>query len=75
MYSLDNINLYYFFQVDAEKHTMAKYLMEVTLPDYTSVKFLPSEIAAAALCLALKLLDNSAWVNTFLYYLICYNNY
>lgn len=36
--------------------------MEVTLPDYTSVQYLPSEIAAAALCLSLKLIDNSEWV-------------
>ncbi|KXJ27183.1 G2/mitotic-specific cyclin-B [Exaiptasia diaphana] len=55
-------------EVDAEKHTMAKYLMEVTLPDYTSVKFLPSEIAAAALCLALKLIDKSSWTPTLEYY-------
>jgi cyclin B len=52
-----------YIKVDAQKHTMAKYLMELTLVDYASVKFLPSEIAAAALCLSMKLLDKSEWVN------------
>ncbi|KAK3701789.1 hypothetical protein QZH41_009801, partial [Actinostola sp. cb2023] len=55
-------------EVTPENHNMAKYLMETTLQDYTSVQFLPSEIAAAALCLSLKLLDNSEWTPTLEYY-------
>uniref|UniRef100_A0A8C9SHX2 Cyclin B2 n=1 Tax=Scleropages formosus TaxID=113540 RepID=A0A8C9SHX2_SCLFO len=34
---------------NAEKHTLAKYLMELTLVDYNMVHYNPSEIAAAAL--------------------------
>uniref|UniRef100_A0A8C9STX7 Cyclin B2 n=1 Tax=Scleropages formosus TaxID=113540 RepID=A0A8C9STX7_SCLFO len=38
---------------NAEKHTLAKYLMELTLVDYNMVHYNPSEIAAAALfCVA-----------------------
>ena len=49
-------------QVDPKKHTLAKYFMELCLIDYQSVKFLPSEIAAAALCLSIKAVDDSEWV-------------
>ena len=52
------------FQVDANKHTLAKYLMELTIVEYDMVQYLPSQIAAAALCLSMRLLDNSKWVNT-----------
>ncbi|KAK6476807.1 G2/mitotic-specific cyclin-B2 [Huso huso] len=46
---------------DAEKHTLAKYLMELTLVDYDLLHRHPSEIAAAALCLSQNLLDGSKW--------------
>ncbi|XP_063782259.1 G2/mitotic-specific cyclin-B2-like [Pseudophryne corroboree] len=46
---------------DAEQHTLAKYLMELTLIDYDMVHFHPSEIAAAALCLSQKLLCQGSW--------------
>ncbi|XP_041082462.1 G2/mitotic-specific cyclin-B2-like isoform X2 [Polyodon spathula] len=46
---------------DAEKHTLAKYLMELTLLDYDLLHQHPSEIAAAALCLSQNLLDGSKW--------------
>ncbi|KAG9489439.1 hypothetical protein GDO78_005420 [Eleutherodactylus coqui] len=46
---------------DAEQHTLAKYLMELTLTDYDMVHFRPSEIASAALCLAQKVLDQGSW--------------
>lgn len=49
-------------QADAEQHTLAKYLMELTLVDYEMVHFHPSEIAAAALCLAQKVLGVGIWV-------------
>ncbi|OBS66696.1 hypothetical protein A6R68_04761 [Neotoma lepida] len=47
-----------FMQVDVEQHTLAKYLMELTMLDYDMVHFAPSQIAAGAFCLALKILDN-----------------
>ncbi|XP_073443058.1 G2/mitotic-specific cyclin-B2-like isoform X1 [Dendrobates tinctorius] len=46
---------------DAERHTLSKYLMELTLGDYDMVHFRPSEIASAALCLAQKVLDEGSW--------------
>ncbi|XP_053318567.1 G2/mitotic-specific cyclin-B2-like [Spea bombifrons] len=46
---------------DAEQHTLAKYLMELTLIDYDMVHFRPSEIAAAALCLSQKVLAQGCW--------------
>ncbi|CAI9622679.1 unnamed protein product [Staurois parvus] len=46
---------------DAEQHTLAKYLMELTLVDYEMVHFNPSEVAAAALCLAQKVLYVGSW--------------
>ena len=47
---------------------MAKYFMELTLVDYESVKFLPSEIAAAALFIAIKAEDNLEWTPTLEFY-------
>ncbi|XP_058484491.1 G2/mitotic-specific cyclin-B2 isoform X1 [Solea solea] len=46
---------------DVERHTLAKYLMELTLLDYNMVHYRPSEIAAASLCLAQQLLDKLPW--------------
>ncbi|XP_023581434.1 G2/mitotic-specific cyclin-B1-like [Trichechus manatus latirostris] len=48
-------------EVDVEQHTLAKYLMELTMLDYNMVHFPPSQIAAGAFCLALKILDNGEW--------------
>ncbi|KAM4675026.1 G2/mitotic-specific cyclin-B2-like [Discoglossus pictus] len=53
---------------DAEQHTLAKYLMELTLVDYDMVHFNPSEIAAAALCLSQKILGQGRWGATQHYY-------
>ncbi|DBA13466.1 TPA: hypothetical protein GDO54_018529 [Pyxicephalus adspersus] len=53
---------------DAEQHTLAKYLMELTLVDYEMVHFPPSEIAASALCLAHKVLGVGSWAATQHYY-------
>ncbi|KAJ8391595.1 hypothetical protein AAFF_G00087360 [Aldrovandia affinis] len=47
--------------VDAETHTMAKYLMELTLTDYDMLHYHPSEIAAAALCLSQLVVDGTKW--------------
>lgn len=54
--------------VDASKHTMAKYLMELTIIEYDMVQYYPSEIAAAALCLSMKLLDGTKWTDTLEHY-------
>ena len=53
-------------EVDVELHTLAKYLMELTMLDYDMVHFPPSQIAAGAFCLALKILDNGEWVSSVL---------
>lgn len=55
--------LYLCWKVDASKHTLAKYLMELTIIEYDMVQYNPSQIAAAALCLSMKLLDGSKWVS------------
>lgn len=55
-------------QVDANKHTLAKYLMELTITEYDMVSVKPSNIAAAALCLSMKLLDGSKWTETLSHY-------
>ncbi|NXT21618.1 CCNB2 protein, partial [Syrrhaptes paradoxus] len=48
-------------EADAKQHTLAKYLMELTLTDYDMVHHHPSEIAAAALCLSQKILGHDKW--------------
>lgn len=55
------------FQVDAKKHTLAKYLMEITLVDYELSLLLPSQIAAAASYLSTHLIDKQSaeWVSSF----------
>lgn len=54
--------------VDSTMHTLAKYLMEVGLPEYDMAHIKPSLIAAAALYLSLKLLTESQWNDTLQYY-------
>ncbi|XP_067297862.1 G2/mitotic-specific cyclin-B2 isoform X1 [Pseudorasbora parva] len=49
---------------DAEKHTLAKYFLELTLLDYDMVHYNPSETAAAALCLSQLVLDGHKWSPT-----------
>ncbi|XP_068180129.1 G2/mitotic-specific cyclin-B2-like [Antennarius striatus] len=49
---------------DATSHTLAKYLMELTLIDYNMVHYRPSEIAAASLCLTQLLFDGLPWSST-----------
>uniref|UniRef100_A0A8C0J8W2 Cyclin B1 n=1 Tax=Chelonoidis abingdonii TaxID=106734 RepID=A0A8C0J8W2_CHEAB len=56
-------------EVDLEQHTLAKYLMELSLVDYEMVHYPPSQIAAAAFCLALKVLDGGEWTPTLQHYL------
>ncbi|XP_067127724.1 G2/mitotic-specific cyclin-B-like [Centruroides vittatus] len=54
--------------VDATTHTLAKYLMETTIVEYDLAHYSPSHVAAAALYLSMKLLDNSPWNKTLVYY-------
>lgn len=49
---------------DIKTHTLAKYLMELTLLDYDMVHYHPSEIAAASLCLSQLLLEGLPWSPT-----------
>ncbi|KAM7338812.1 hypothetical protein ACRRTK_002296 [Alexandromys fortis] len=56
-------------EIDVEQHTWAKYLMELTMLDYDMVCFPPSQIAAGAFCLALKILDSGEWTPTLQHYL------
>lgn len=55
-------------QVDANKHTLAKYLMELTIVEYDMVQYNPSEVAAGALCLSMILLDGTKWTETLSHY-------
>ncbi|XP_001507609.3 G2/mitotic-specific cyclin-B1 [Ornithorhynchus anatinus] len=56
-------------EVDLEQHMLAKYLMELTMVDYEMVHFPPSQVAAAAFCLALKVLDGGEWTPLLQHYL------
>lgn len=53
---------------DGAQHMLAKYLMELVLIDYDMAHFRPSEVAAAALCLAQKILGRGSWDPTTQYY-------
>merc|ERR1719187_176229 len=61
-------------QVDATAHTLAKYVMELTLLEYEFAHVLPSEIAAAALAFSVRALDtedkplSELWNTTLQYY-------
>ncbi|NWT47052.1 CCNB1 protein, partial [Chroicocephalus maculipennis] len=48
-------------EADLKQHTLAKYLMELSIVDYDMVHFPPSKTASAASCLALKLLNGCGW--------------
>ena len=48
-------------------HTMAKFLMELSLMDYSMLHYLPSQVAASALSLAMRLYSSdtsSQWVSS-----------
>ncbi|KAK9532825.1 hypothetical protein VZT92_010192 [Zoarces viviparus] len=56
-------------EVTAEQHTLAKYLLELTMVDYEMVHFPPSMVASASLALALKILDAGDWDVTLQHYM------
>ncbi|XP_078071124.1 G2/mitotic-specific cyclin-B1-like [Mustelus asterias] len=56
-------------EVSSEHHTLAKYLMELTIVDYEMMHYLPSQIAAAAFCLAQKVLNNGDWTPLLQHYM------
>ncbi|XP_068190956.1 G2/mitotic-specific cyclin-B1 [Antennarius striatus] len=56
-------------EVTAEQHTLAKYLLELTMVDYEMVHFPPSMVASAALALTLKVLDAGEWDVTLQHYM------
>ncbi|KAF6119652.1 hypothetical protein HJG60_010109 [Phyllostomus discolor] len=49
-------------------HTLAKYLMELSMLEYNMVHFPPSQIAVGAFRLALKILYNGEWTPTLQHY-------
>jgi cyclin B len=55
-------------EVDASQHTMAKYFMELTITDYEMASTPPSKVAAAALCLSMKVLEMKTWNDTLQHY-------
>ncbi|KAM3914554.1 G2/mitotic-specific cyclin-B1-like [Leptodactylus fuscus] len=55
-------------EVTAEQHNLAKYLMELVMVDYEMVHYPPSQIAAAAACLSLKVLSAGEWTPTLQHY-------
>ncbi|XP_071321990.1 G2/mitotic-specific cyclin-B1 [Trachinotus anak] len=57
------------YEVTAEQHTLAKYLLELTMVDYEMVHFPPSMVASAALALTLKTLDAGEWDVTLQHYM------
>lgn len=54
--------------VDASKHTLAKYLMELCIVDYELAHTPPSQIAAASLCCSMKVLGSEEWSDTLSHY-------
>ena len=44
-------------EVEAITHTLAKYIMELSLTDYSLVAEPPSRLAASSLALAVRILD------------------
>ncbi|KAF9924483.1 G2/mitotic-specific cyclin [Linnemannia zychae] len=53
---------------DIHSRTVAKYLMEIPLLDQESLEFTPSNISAAALCLARKMMGHEDWTNNLKHY-------
>ncbi|KAG2466585.1 G2/mitotic-specific cyclin-B1-like [Polypterus senegalus] len=56
-------------EVSAEQHTLAKYFMELSMTDYEMVHYPPSQVAAAAFALTLKVFNCGEWTSTLQHYL------
>ena len=62
---IDIVLFLYDVKVDANTHTLAKYFMELTVVEYDLAHICPSEVAAASLCLSMKLIcDTPDWVSS-----------
>ena len=48
-------------ELDTTKHGLAKYFMELCTVSYDMVHVAPSELAAASLCLSIKVLGDATW--------------
>lgn len=57
---------------NTKNHHLAKYLVDLSLVEYSMAHYRPSELAAAAICLSLYLLSNKeveeVWTPTMNYY-------
>lgn len=58
---------------DSEQHTLAKFIMELTLPEYQFAHINPSVMAASSLCLSCAILSgkgesSSSWTSTLQHY-------
>lgn len=53
---------------DIQTRTLGKYLMEISLLDHRFMGYLPSQIAAASMYLARKILERGAWDATLAHY-------
>ena len=49
---------------DIQTRTLGKYLMEISLLDHRFMEYLPSQVAAASMYLARKILERGEWVRT-----------
>ncbi|KAE8636173.1 hypothetical protein XENTR_v10002868 [Xenopus tropicalis] len=56
-------------EVDSVHHTLAKYLIELVMTDYDMVHVPPSQLAAAAFCLAMKILNSGEWTPVLEHYM------
>jgi cyclin B len=48
---------------ESREERLCSYLVELTLQEYRMLKYLPSVIAASAVCLAQKMLNNGSWTS------------
>ncbi|KAJ2705446.1 G2/mitotic-specific cyclin [Coemansia sp. IMI 203386] len=55
-------------QYNMQTRTIAKYLMEVCLVDHRMIRFSPSHIAAAGICMARRMLESGPWDSNLSHY-------
>ncbi|KAJ2886764.1 G2/mitotic-specific cyclin [Coemansia asiatica] len=55
-------------QYNMQTRTLAKYLMEICLVDHRLMRFTPSHIAAAGICLARQMLNAGSWDSNLRHY-------